>query len=292
MKGKIFSPINVLALIVILLIVGAQTFFTVGHWEQALIIQLGQFRRAVQEPGLHWKIPLAQQVHKIERRILSSESESSEYLTLDRKRILVNHVTRWRISDPLRFFITVRDEAGGRARLDDLVFSDLRREIASRDFGDLIAEQREPAMEAVAARTAEIARQFGIHIVDVRIKRADLPTEVQASVFARMVAERERIAKRYRSEGAEEAVKIQAETDKEKTIILAKAYQESQRSRGERDALATRIYGEAFGKEPEFYGFVRSLEAYEEFLDDRSTILLSPDSRLLRYLTDAKATQR
>ncbi|HEY7317397.1 MAG TPA: protease modulator HflC [Candidatus Binatia bacterium] len=287
MIRKTFSPLMGLVLIAVL-VVGVQTVFTVAQWEQAIIIQLGQFKRTIQEPGLHWKIPFVQQVHKIDRRILSSDSESSEYLTLDRKRVLVNHVTRWRINDPLRFYVTVRDETGARARLDDLVFSELRREIASRDFGDLIAEQREPAMEAVAARTAEKAKQFGIDIVDVRIKRADLPSEVQASVFARMVAERERIAKRYRSEGSEESAKITAETDKEKTIILAKAYGESQRIRGKGDALATRVYGEEFGKDPEFYGFLRSLEAYEKFLDGKSTILLSPDSRLLRYLTDAK----
>jgi len=286
-----FSPATMFAVALALFIAGTQTLFTVGQWEQAIIIQLGQFKRTVQEPGLNWKIPFVQQVHKIERRILSSDSESSEYLTLDRKRVLVNHVTRWRISDPLRFYITVRDEVGARARLDDLVFSELRREIASRDFGDLIAAQREPAMEAVTGRAAERAKQFGIEVVDVRIKRADLPTEVQASVFARMVAERERIAKRYRSEGSEEAAKIRADTDKERTILLAKAYEASQRARGQGDAEATRIYGAEFGKEPEFYSFVRSLEAYEKFLGEKSTVLLSPDSRLLRYLTDAKPSK-
>lgn len=284
-------PLAIAAVAAALVIAGAQTFFALGQWEQAIIIQLGQFKRTVQEPGLHWKIPFIQQVHKIERRILSSDSETSEYLTLDRKRVLVNHVTRWRIGDPLRFYIAVRDELGARARLDDLVFSELRREIASRDFGDLIAAQREPAMEAVTRRVAERAKQFGIEVVDVRIKRADLPTEVQASVFARMVAERERIAKRYRSEGSEEAAKIRADTDKEKTIILAKAYEASQRARGQGDAMATRIYGSEFGKDAEFYGFVRSLEAYEKFLGEKSTVLLSPDSRLLRYLTDAKTSK-
>lgn len=271
------------------LIVGSQTFFTVGEWEQALILQLGQFRRAIKEPGLHWKLPFAQQVTKIERRILSSDAEPAEYLTLDKKRVLVNHVTRWRITDPLQFFITVRDEAGAKARLDDIVFSELRREIAGRDFAELIAAAREPAMEAVAARTAEKAREFGIDVVDVRVKRADLPTEVQASVFARMVAERQRIAKRYRSEGEEESAKIRAETDKEKTIILAKAYEAGQRLRGEGDALSTRIYGASFGQDAEFYAFVRSLEAYEKFLGVKSTILLSPDSRLLRYLQQPQA---
>ena len=289
MKAKIFSPVTGLILAAGLVLILSQALFTVKQWEQAIIIQMGQFRRAITDPGLHWKVPFIQQLHRIELRILSSDAETSEYLTLDRKRVLVNHVTRWRINDPLRFYITVRDEPGARARLDDLVFSELRREIASRDFGDLIAEQREPAMEAVAQRAAERARQFGIDVVDVRIKRADLPTEVQASVFARMVAERERIAKRYRSEGEEEAAKIRASTDKERTIILARAYEESQRLRGEGDGEATRVYAGATGKDPDLYGFLRSLEAYEKFLaGNNSTILLSPNSRLLRYLTDAQ----
>jgi len=288
MTRTIFSGFGLLVLGLAVLILGSQTLFTVGEWEQALILQLGEFKRAIREPGLRWKVPFLQQVVKLERRILSSDADPAEYLTLDKKRVLVNHVTRWRIVDPLQFFITVRDEAGARARLDDLVFSELRREIASREFAELIAAEREPAMEAVAARTAEKARQFGIQVVDVRVKRADLPTEVQASVFARMVAERERIAKRYRSEGAEESAKIRAETDKERTIILARAYEESQRRRGEGEAQATRIYGAAYGRDPEFYGFVRSLEAYEKFLDDRSTVLLSADSPLLRYLPTSR----
>jgi membrane protease subunit HflC len=284
---RLFSRAGLILVLAAVLVL-SQTLFTVGEWEQALIIQLGEHRRTIVEPGLHWKLPLAQQVTKIERRILSSDADPAEYLTLDKKRVLVNHVTRWRITDPLQFFKTVRDEPGARARLDDLVFSELRREIASRDFAELIAAQREPAMEAVASRTAEKARQFGIDVVDVRVKRADLPGEVQASVFARMVAERERIAKRYRSEGAEESAKIRAETDKEKTIILARAYEESQRRRGEGDAQATRIYGASFGQDAEFYGFLRSLEAYEKFLGEKSTVFLSPDSRLLRYLRESR----
>lgn len=289
MMRTIFSGFGLLVLILAVLIVGGQSLFTVGEWEQALILQLGQFRRAAVEPGLHWKVPFLQQVVKLERRILSSDADPVEYLSLDKKRVVVDHVTRWRIVDPLQFFIAVRDEAGARARIDDLVFSELRREIASREFGDIIGELREPTSETVAARTAERAERFGIEVVDVRMKRTDLPTEVQASVFGRMVAERQREAKRYRSEGAEEAAKIRAETDKERTIILARAYEESQRRRGEGEAEAAGIYGAAFGQDPEFYGFLRSLEAYEKFLDDKSTVLLSADSPLLRYLPTSRA---
>ncbi|MFQ5828469.1 MAG: protease modulator HflC [Candidatus Methylomirabilia bacterium] len=287
MKGRIVSGVGVVVILAVL-IVASSALFTINEGEQAIILQFGKFKRAIREPGLNVKIPFVQDVTKLERRILASDAEPVEYLTVDKKRVVIDHVARWRITDPLKFFITVRNEAGAKARLDDIVFSELRQEIASRKFAALIAAEREPAMEQVASRAAEKATQFGIEVVDVRVKRADLPAEVQASVFARMVAERARIAKRYRSEGAEESAKITAETDKEKTIILAKAYEESQTRRGEGDAEATRVYAAAYGQDAEFYGFVRSLEAYEKFLGEKSTVLLSPDSPLLRYLPTSR----
>jgi len=287
MARRLFSTVG-LVLLVIVVIFSYQTFFTVGEWEQAIVIQLGEFKRAIQKPGLNWKYPFLQQVVKVERRILASDAQPAEYLTKDKKRVVVDHVTRWKIADPLLFYKTVRVEAQARARLDEIVFSELREELARRNFASIIAEEREPAMEAVAARSAEKAEEFGIDVVDVRVKRADLPREVQESVFARMRSERERISKRYRSEGAEESAKIRAGTDKEKTIILAKAYEESETRRGEGDAEATAIYGKAYGQDPEFYGFVRSLDAYDKFLSKKSTILLPQDSRLLRYLSDSQ----
>lgn len=197
---------------------------------------------------------------------------------------MADPVTRWRIKDPLLFYKTVRDQSGARARLDDLVFSELRREVASHTFVAVIGAKREPIMDAVAASAREKASEFGIEVVDVRIKRADLPKEVQSSVFARMQAEREREAKRYRSEGEEEAAKLRAQTDKERTIVLAEAEQAAQKLRGEGDGAATTIYAAAYGKDPEFYAFLRSLQAYEMFLGKRSTLLLSADSDLFRYL--------
>lgn len=287
MATRLFSGVG-LVLIVVLIIFGWNTLFTVGEWEQAIVIQLGEFKRTIQKPGLNWKYPFVQQVITLEQRILASDAQPAEYLTKDKKRVVVDHVTRWKIKDPLLFYKTVRVEAQARARLDEIVFSELREELARRNFASIIAEEREPAMEAVAARSAKKAEEFGIDVVDVRVKRADLPREVQESVFARMRSERERISKRYRSEGAEESAKIRAGTDKEKTIILAKAYEESETRRGEGDAEATAIYGKAYGKDPEFYSFVRSLEAYDKFLSKKSTILLPQDSRLLRYLSDSQ----
>ncbi len=287
MARRLFSSVG-LVLLLVLIIVGWNTVFTISEWEQAIVIQLGEFKRSIQKPGLNWKYPFIQQVVKLERRILASDAQPAEYLTKDKKRVVVDHVTRWKIQDPLQFYKTVRAEAAARARLDEIVFSELRGELATREFAEIIAAEREPAMEAVAARAAEKAKEFGIDVVDVRVKRADLPREVQESVFARMRAERERISKRYRSEGEEEAAKIRAGTDKEKTIILAKAYEESETRRGEGDAQATTIYAAAFGQDPEFYSFVRSLQAYDKFLGKKTTLLLPQDARLLRYLSDSQ----
>jgi membrane protease subunit HflC len=181
--------------------------------------------------------------------------------------------------------MTVHDEVGARQRLDDIVLSEMRREIASRNFGDIVGNAREPLMVAVAERaSSKVNEEFGVEVIDVRIKRADLPTEVQESVFSRMRAERERIAKKYRSEGEEEAAKIRADTDKEKTIILAKAYEEAEKLRGEGDATSSRIYADAYGKDPEFYAFLRSLTAYEQVLNAQTTVVLSTESALFKYL--------
>lgn len=273
------------AIVVVLLFPPVRPFFVVGEWQQAIVTQFGRFKRAVREPGLHWKTPLVEDITTYERRILASDAQPRDYLTLDKKRVVVDHVTRWRIDDPLQFFKTALTEQRGRLLLDDIVFSELRQELASRNFAEIIAAQREAAMEAVAKRSAEKAKsEYGVVVVDVRVKRADLPSEVQASVFERMRAERERIAKRYRSEGEEESKKIRARTNKEKTILLAEAYRTSQKLRGEGDGEATAIYAASYGQDPDFYSFVRSLEAYEKFLPEKSTAILSEDSRLFRHL--------
>lgn len=281
---KSFFSIVILIIIVAAGFIAAQTLFTVNETEQVIITQFGEYKRTVAEPGLSYKVPFMQTVNRFDRRILVSDAPNAEYLTQDKKRLVADPVTRWRISDPLQFYKTVRDESGARARLDDLVFSELRREVASHTFDIVIGSKREAIMDAVAATARQKAREFGIEIVDVRIKRADLPREVQSSVFARMQAEREREAKRYRSEGEEEAAKLRAETDKERTIILATAEQQAQKLRGEGDATATRIYADAYGKDPEFYTFLRSLQAYEQFVGKRTTLFLSADSDLFRYL--------
>jgi len=264
--------------------VGAQAAFTIGEWEQGMVVQFGNPKRIIQEPGLYFKLPIAQNLVRFERRVLTTDARESEYITLDKKRVLVDHVSRWRIEDPLQFYRSVRDRIRAMARLDDIISARLRQEIATHNFLDLIREKREDIMAIVTKDTRETAKSFGIEVTDVRIKRLDLPEEVQASVFARMRAERERIAKRYRAEGEEQAQQLRAAADREREVILATAYETSESLKGEGDAEATSIYANAFGKDAEFYAFTRRLQTYEKILNTDTTLVLNPDSELLNYL--------
>jgi modulator of FtsH protease HflC len=252
--------------------------------EVAIVTQLGAYQKTLSKPGAYLLVPFAQDVNRMDARIVGSDVTPAEYLTLDKKRLVADPITRWRVSEPLKFFTTVHDESGARARLDDIVNSELRRQLANRNFDEIIGDQREAVMHEVAKNARLKALEFGIHVVDVSIKRADLPNEVQESVFGRMRAERERVAKQYRSEGEESAAKIRAEADKERTILLAKAYETAQKIRGEGDATSTAIYAQAYGKDPEFYSFVRSLDAYDRVIGEGSTVVLSSGSDLFRYL--------
>ncbi len=283
MRSKIYL-LGGLVILIVGSLVSKQVVIIVDEREQVIVTQFGEYIRTIQKPGLAFKTPFLHSAIRFDRRILVSDAPEAEYLSQDKKRLVADPITRWRISDPLKFFKTVRDESGARARLDDLVFSELRSEVASHTFATVIGTKREVIMNNVAKSVRTKAGEFGIEVVDVRIKRADLPKEVQMSVFQRMQAEREREAKRYRSEGDEEANKLRSQTDKEATIALAVAEQDAQKLRGEGDATASRIYAEAYGKDPEFYRFVRSLQSYELFLGKRSTLLLSADSPLFRYL--------
>jgi len=262
----------------------AQTAFTIGEWEQGMIIQFGNPKRILQEPGLYFKLPVIQTLVRFDKWVLTTDARTAEYLTLDKKRVLVDHVSRWRIQDPLEFYRSVRDQQRAMARLDDLISARLRQETAKHNFLDLISEKREGIMAVVTKDTKETAKTFGIEVLDVRIKGLDLPKEVQASVFARMRAERERIAKRYGAEGEERAREIRAGADREREVLLATAYETSQKLSGEGDAQATTVYAQAFGQDPEFYAFTRRLQAYAKILSTGTTLVLPPDSELLRYL--------
>jgi membrane protease subunit HflC len=273
--------IVVLGLIAVLL---SSATYVVAEWQQAIVVQLGQPVRTVRAPGLYWKVPFVQSVTFFDKRVLAADTGSAEYLTLDKKRLLIDHISRWEIVEPLQFYRTVRDERGAMARLDDIITARLRQEVGKETFKQIIREKRDVIMETVTTETRTLAQPFGLRVIDVRVKRADLPPEVQASVFARMQAERQRIALRYRAEGEEKGREIRASADKEREIIMAKAYQESQSLRGAGDAQAITVTGQAFGRDPAFYGFVRRLETYERVFSPDTTIVLRPDSDLLRYL--------
>lgn len=282
MSPKIIITI---VLIVVIVIVLAGSVFTVDETEQVLVTQLGKYVRTVAEPGLGFKVPFLQTIHKFEDRVLEYDAAAAPIITSDKKHLDIDNYARWRIIDPLKLYQTVRDESGAQARLDDIVFSELREEVARHTLTEIVSVNREAIMEKVHEQCDTKAREYGIEVIDVRIKRADLPAEVARSVYARMKAERQRIAKKYRSEGEEEAVKIRATTDKEKAILLAESYRQAEKLKGEGDAEAIRIYAEAFEKDPEFYAFVRTLEAYEKSLKRDTTIVLPSDLELFQYLS-------
>jgi membrane protease subunit HflC len=281
MKQAVIGILVVFAALWVLL---PQVLFSLDEREQAIITQFGAYIRTITEPGLHAKLPFVQTVHRFDKRVLATDADPAEYLTLDKKRLVVDYVARWQIKDPLAFFISVATLDGARARIEDIVFSELRQAISTQDFAPVTAEQREPTMAAVANAARARTQAFGIELIDVRIKRADLPREVQQSVFARMVAERERIAKRYRSEGEEEAAKLRAETNKQREILLAQAYERSQRLQGEGDGSATAVYASAYEQNPRFYAFVRTLEAYDDILTPETLLVLPGDAAMFRLL--------
>lgn len=275
---------RVLVGVVVIVILLTQAAFVVKPSDQGIILQFGKPVRIIQEPGLYFKYPLVQDFIQLEKRILAVDARPEEYITLDKKRLIVDTVSRWKISKPLLFYQTVRNIPGAGARLNDVIVGRLRQEVAGRNFREFIREERENIMAEVTAGVAEAVKGFGIDLIDVRIRRVDLPEEVQASVFARMKAERERIAKRYRAEGEEQAREIRAKAHREKEVLLAEAYRTAEVLRGQGDAEAVRIYAEAYGRDPEFFSFVRHMEAYKKVFGPDTTILLSSQSELLKYL--------
>lgn len=278
-----------LAAVVVGLVIASQVFFIVPETHHAIVLQLGNYRATRSDPGLYAKIPFMQQVTYFDKRLLSTDATPQEYLTLDKKRVRVDHITRWRIADPLQFLVSVQSEAGARARLDDVVFSEMRRTLASYNFDVIISDERDPIMNAVTVATQAQSAAFGIQITDVRIKRADLPKEVEQSVFARMQAERSREANRYRAEGEEQGAQIRASADRERIVIVADAQEKAARTRGEGDAEAIKTYAEALNQDPEFYAFRRRLEAYERVMRERDLIVLPPDAGFFNYLSGPQA---
>jgi modulator of FtsH protease HflC len=282
MRTYLLPIIGAIALLAVFLL--NQVVFIVQETEQAIILQFGDPVRIIREPGLAFKRPFVQNVITFDKRVLSSDASPQEYLTADKKRLVVDHVTRWRISDPLAFFKAVRTEAGARARLDDIIFSELRRELASVQFVEVISEQREAIEERVAASAVAKAAEFGIVVLDVRTKRADLPKEVEQSVFDRMRAERQRESALVRAEGEELGNIIRAQADRFSSVTVAEGEEQAQRLRGEGEAAAITIYAETLSQDPEFYAFTRRLEAYDTILKTGDRLVIPSDAEFFRFL--------
>ena len=273
---------------ILTIVLVSSSMFTVHMTKTAIILELQKPKKIVTEPGLYFKIPLIQKVRFFSKQLLDRDSSPAEVITKDKKNLLIDSFTVWKIVDPLKFLETVRDIRGAEARLDDIIFSELRVEIGTHQLIDIVTETRDFIMDKVSGEANTKASEYGIEVVAVRIKRTDLPPEIANSIFNRMRTERERIAKEYRSEGREEATKIRAETDKEKTILIADAYKQEQEVRGEGDGQSTKIYAEAFSQDPKFYAFMRSMEAYKNSMKTDTTLLLSDDSDFLEFLNNPK----
>lgn len=281
MSPKAIAP---LVIIVIAVFLFSMSIFTVDETEQTIVTQLGKYVKTVSEPGLHFKIPFVQMTKKFDKRVMEYDAAPAKMITSDKKQLFIDNYARWRIVDPLKFYEKVGSEQSALDRLDDIVFSEIREEIARHTLTEIVTINRDKLMQEVTDQCREKASEYGIEIIDVRVKRADLPKEVAPSVYTRMIAERSMIAKRYRAEGAEEADKIMAETNMEKTIILAESYRKAEILKGEGDAKAIKIYAEAFEKDPEFYAFIKTLETYEKSLDRETTIVFPLDSEFFKYL--------
>ena len=272
----------VTGLVALLLVLASQSLFIVHQTEKALVIQLGDPVDKVFGPGLHFKIPLIQNVVLFDARMLDYDARSAEALTSDKKAIVLDNYARWRIENPLQFYRSVRSIPGAQARLDDVVYSQLRAQVGRHTLTEVVSSKRASIMDDVTRRTSDIMKQYGIEVVDVRIKRTDLPAENQRAIFGRMRAERERQAKQYRSEGVEESTKLRSNADRERAVIMAEANRRAAVIRGEGDATAAQIFGAAFAQSPEFYEYQRGLEAMRKGLKDNARVILNADNPFLR----------
>ena len=278
------KTIALLAVVVLGVILMNAVFFTVREDQQVVVTRLGKPVRIIRDAGLSYRTPFIEQLTFFDKRLLEYDSNPTEIITQDKKSLVVDNFSRWRIVDPLKFLRTVRDEVGAQARLDDIIYSELRLELGRKQLVDIVAHDRAELMAQVTKESNQKARKYGIDIVDVRLKRADLPQENLKAIFGRMQAERNLIARQYRSEGREEAQKIRAETDRERDILLAGAYEQEQKIKGEGDAKSIEITAQAFGQDSEFYAFNKSLEVYRASLKNKTTLMLQADGEFLKYL--------
>lgn len=288
MKNGFIGLFAVAAAVVIAFVSGVA--FVVTPTMQVLVLQFGQVKRAVVDPGIYFKIPFVQNVEYLDKRILDIDLDSQELIASDKKRLVVDAFARYRIIDPVQFYQGVRTIAGGNQRLNTFVSSAVRAVLADATFFDVVRDDRAGLMEKIRAQVDEEAKGIGVTVIDVKLRRADLPQKNSEAVFSRMQTERQREATELRAKGAEESSRIRAKADAEKEILLAEAARDAERVRGEGDATRIKIFADAFGKDLDFFAFYRSMQAYEASMKAGDTrILMSPGSSdFFRYLTDPR----
>jgi len=273
-----------LPLIIVIGFVVYLSFFTVKEINQAIVLQFGDPKRVIAEPGLQIKIPFIQNVVYLDRRILSSDPAPEEVIASDQKRLIVDAYARFKIIDPLKFYISVGDERVARSRLATIINSRIRSVLGQHSLATLLSEDRTKQMAIIQEGVNAEAEKFGITIIDIRIKRADLPQANSEAIYKRMQTEREREAKQFRARGAEMAVTITSTADKEVTVILANANKQSEIMKGEGDGIRNKIFADAFGQDPEFFSFYRAMQAYETALiGGETSLILSPDSDFFKF---------
>ncbi|MGL6080661.1 protease modulator HflC [Methyloversatilis discipulorum] len=273
--------------IILAIVLASTSLFTVDQRQYAIVFQLGEVRNVIEQPGLHFKWPLVQNVRVFDRRILTLDSADPErFITSEKKNVLVDLFVKWRITDVKQYYISVGgNERLAETRLLQTVNAGLREEFGRRTVHEVVSGERDKIMEDMRSKANVDAVKIGVEIVDVRLKRVDLPSEVSESVYRRMEAERKRVANELRSRGSAEAEKIRADADRQREIIVAEAYREAQKIKGEGDAQAAAVYGSAFGSNPEFYAFYRSMDAYQKSFRSKSDVLvIEPNSDFFRYL--------
>ncbi len=277
--------IVIVGLLLLVAITINATVYTVDEREKAVVVRFGEVVRVDAKPGLHMKTPFVEDVRFYDSRILTLDAEPQPFLTKEKKSVLVDSYVKWRIIDVLKFYVAVGgDEMKARERLGQVINSGLRDEFGKRTVHDVISGDRRKIMELLSVNADKEASEYGIEVVDVRIQRVDLPNEVSQSVYRRMEAERARTAKELRAQGAETAEKIRSNSDRQKEILLAEAYRDAQRLRGEGDARASAIYAKAYNVNPEFYSLYRSLNAYKESFNNKEDILVvDPSSDFFKY---------
>ena len=276
--------LGVVLVLGLLITLGLSPFFVVDLTETAIVVALGKPVRTITEPGLKFKIPFYHQVTFFDKRFLDYDAPARDVITSDKKSMVIDNFAKWRIVDPLKVFQAFQTQRGALQRLDDIIYSELRVELGRHELPEIVSANRGLIMKLVSDRSNEKASVYGLEVLDVRIKRADLPEQNEKAIFQRMQAERERQAKGYRAEGEEEAQKIRSEAEKDKEIILAEAYKTSQELRGEGEAKAYKTYADAYKQGPEFFEFVRSMEAYKKVFAKDTTMVLTPDSEFLKFL--------